>query len=155
MSGYTRVVIFRRTPANGPQEKVAVATAFAGQRSPLFSTRVRYIPLVEEREDVERRQQPLKEGYRVRLEMTFIITTIADHAILAKVKRWLSATDGKTEVALDTETTYREAYLFDLKGPEPLGGKTIAGMKWVLDVDIVDPISEIKTMTASVAGSPW
>lgn len=155
MAGYTRYVIFKRAPANGPTATIDCQVGFTGARTPLFKTRVRYIPIVEDREDIERNQRPLKEGYRIRLEMDFFITTIADHATLARLKDWLSSTTGKTEVSLDGGTTYRACFLSDLKGPDPFGDKTVAGMKWVLDVDVIAPVSTIEVMTASAAGSPW
>lgn len=143
MAGYTWTPYFRLTPTDGAVEVVdlsATGITTPGQ----LSVDLRHQPVVEKREDVNRRVRPLRLGYRCEATLRFYVGgDMSDAAKLAKVANALLSDAYTVELSLDGGTTYREVWLRDWKGPKPADGKTFAGAEYDLRVECVDLIDEI------------
>lgn len=138
MAGYRWRTWIRMTPKDGLAEVLDLGFPYPGgflANSVLVSAEPTYREVLESRETIERRLRPLILGYRKEVRLRFdVIDTDPDAAVVGKIARRLMDPYWTVELSLDDERTYHEIVLRSAPGPDPLGGKTIAGARLELRV---------------------
>jgi len=146
----------RYTPPSGPTQLFNVVSGFYRSRTVLMSVVPDYQPILDDRDDVELVKRTLQRGFRVVIGLYFSFATSdtmeSDYTSLITMARWFSSTTGLAEFSLNDGNTYREAYLSGFRGPLPLGGKTVAGIKVEMELTIKRPVT---TLPDLLGGTVW
>lgn len=146
--GYAYYPLVRVTPDNGWPTIYDLRAAFSDARGPERS-RLRYRQIEDGYEDVNHRARQTTFGFRVRVQLWFVIVTTEDHATLAAICTALNNRHKTVELSLDGGTTYRQIILDQAPSPRALRNKTYVGARHELRVETVDPIDDFPTMTAT------
>jgi hypothetical protein len=149
MTGYKRRAIFRIVYGSGPPTVIDCQTAFSDVRGPV-SCKVDYVPDVQKRMEVSRRSSPAIFGYRPKVDLTFDVVTTEDSESFETILDALRDETTTVLLSLDGCYTEREVVLTGFDGPNPLGGKTIAGARWILKLEASDLIDTIPAPSQSV-----
>ncbi len=149
MAGYKWQHRIRLDPIDGAGETIVIATAMT-QPNPV-RTELEYEPVIDDRQDVNRRLAPRVLGYRPVATLIFQVYDLADDNQIVKIERALA--DDRTDVylSLDSGTTERKVVLQSRQGPVPIEGKTVAGAEFRIRLAAVDLLTE----RASLASGAW
>ncbi|HOC17125.1 MAG TPA: hypothetical protein PKK95_02600 [Vicinamibacterales bacterium] len=145
MSGYAWWPMVRITPANGPE----VVRDLKSDLSTLWGIgptkiAVKHAPQIKQRQDVNDRERPLLKGFRVEVDLTFEVSDeMTDHDILAEIVTACLDQYQVVELSMDGGLTYRGVVLTDYLGPDPLGGKPVAGAKYELHFRCRELVTEL------------
>ena len=140
--GYEWHPVFRQTPDNGSAVVVDTRASFTDLGGP-ETVDIGYDTVRTDREDINRRARSRVWGFRQMISLGIYIDTMADSGALFQILSRLARDDWTTELSLDGSGTYRTVELEDFGGPQPLGGKTVAGARFELSMRGVDLLSEI------------
>lgn len=144
--GYLWDPVVRITPKNGAD----IVYWFSDQLTDFGGhTRisVRYPEVKRDREDINRTLRPVMFGIRPEVDIECAIMTLADQAFLSNIESaLLSPADYDVYLSLDGGVTERAVVLNRMSQPAPIGGKTVVGAYFTLQVRCKDLISQKPAM---------
>ena len=156
MAGHIWTPRVRMTPQNGAVETLNLDTGFllnGFSTSVLTHIDLEYRPVIVERETVNRSKRPLDEGFRPTIKATFQIVDMALHyPTINRIQNRMRHPLWTVEWALDSGGLfYRVMVLVKPFSPDPFKKKTVAGSKFVMEVEARDPIDEIPDINGGTA----
>ena len=144
--GYDVHPVVRQVPLNGAEVTTDFRTRFTDANGQTRSN-IRYVPDLDTREDVNRVSRTVHNGFRVQVDLTLEIVTAADHEQLAELVDRMAREDWTSFLSIDGGTTENQVELVDYRGPDALGGKTVAGARFRLRMRSKDLVPEIPVLS--------
>lgn len=154
MAGYRWHVVARYTPANGPIQTFDFSDGFlnAGFReSVLVEVPLGYEAEMDREVDVNRSVQTRRFGWRPRFDLLFAIRTMAYQGRVFELANRLMDERWTVGISLDGAATYRRAVLAGDLSVDPLGRKTIAGVRHRVAVECVELVTSLRPFGTGTA----
>lgn len=104
--------------------------------------------------DVNRKSNPIIYGMRPKLDILCDVITLADQAAVATLVSRLADRNWAVYLSLDGGFTSRQIVLTGYRGPDPLGGKTVAGARHTVSVETGSLLAELPSMSSGSTGGP-
>jgi len=141
-TGYAWHPVIRCVPDNGAEETIDLRTVLTDLHGPM-KTDAKYAAIQERRETINRRIVPAPFGFRAEIILTLDILTMADAAHWTKIVNRCMSTNWAVYLSMDGGITERQVFLSRMDGPDPLGGKTHVGGRFLLGLTTVEAFAEM------------
>ncbi len=141
-TGFRWWPVLRCVPDNGAEETIDLRAVLTDLGGPM-KTDAKYSALQERRETINRRIVPAPFGFRAEIILTLDILTMADAANWTKIVNRCMSPDWTVYLSMDGGVTERQVFLSRMDGPDPLGGKTHVGGRFLLGLTTAEVFPEM------------